>query len=51
MEEQGNTPGSCTVVLGATSSSRVDIVVVADATAQACQVATQVATKVEPHLP
>jgi hypothetical protein len=28
----------------------VDIIVVADAAAQACQVATQVATKIEPHL-
>lgn len=51
LEEPGNTPGSCMAVLGVTSSSRVDIIVQADVTAQACQVANQVATKVEPKLP
>jgi hypothetical protein len=51
LEEQGKTPGSCMITLGVTSSSRVDVQVNADTTTQACQIADNVVTNVEPKLP
>ena len=44
-------PAGCTLALGVGDSARVDVVVVSADSAKACDIASQIADKVEPKLP
>jgi Protein of unknown function (DUF3558) len=50
-QQTDSATGGCLVVLGVSSTSRVDVVANTDDDAQACPTALQVAKLVEPHLP
>lgn len=51
-KEQGGGPGGCTIILGVTGSSRVDLNVLAgNDTQKACDLVMELATLVEPKLP